>query len=351
MKRSALADLGARLLADEQVHERDVRLVAAGRAPAPPRRCARSGSAPPTAARRASAASPSARPRGRRRPARAACVSREPRRDPARVDVSHAQAAPPVARARFPARARRTPRCPPTCSASSAASRRPMPVRFGRPAHAVVGHLHAPARRRCARAAPRRASACACLCALRTASASTDCASGSSCLRDRRRARRRARSTRPRSGCSRRSRSTSSSSVVVRLRRRRARAGAAARGAGRAARPAARRRCARAPRRDELRLDRERQLHAEQPLDHALVDLAREVDALLQLPRALPAGRSRRGRPSASAAILPSVHSRWRSPSASGWRRRAVAQDHAAPAPGGGDRDADERRLLAQEPR
>ena len=45
-----LADLGARLVADEQVDERDVRLVAPRQRRAPPRRCARSGSARPTAA-------------------------------------------------------------------------------------------------------------------------------------------------------------------------------------------------------------------------------------------------------------------------------------------------------------
>ena len=67
------ADLRARLLADEQVHERDVRVVAARERERLLRCCARTGSAPPTAARRASAAGPSARPRGRRPRARAAC--------------------------------------------------------------------------------------------------------------------------------------------------------------------------------------------------------------------------------------------------------------------------------------
>ena len=60
----------------------------------------------------------------------------------------------------------------------------------------------------------------------------------------------------------------------------------------------------------ELGRAREHELHAEQPLDHALVHVAREVDPLLQLARAgaLPVVATRAS--VASAAVLPSVHSR-----------------------------------------
>ena len=133
---------------------------------------------------------------------------------------------------------------PPSCSASSAASRRPIPVvpRRGR-VDAVVDHLEHERAVGDVERAPRRCVGCACLCALRTASASTDCASGSQLARHARRARTRA-SSRDLAGrgCSRRRRSSSSRSVVCVVRRACARAGAAARAAGRTARPGARRR-------------------------------------------------------------------------------------------------------------
>ena len=79
----------------------------------PPRCCARSGSAPPTAARRASAAAPSARPRGRRRPARAAGARSSTAHWPAGPGSRPGMLtpAPPDARATCPSRACRTRRC------------------------------------------------------------------------------------------------------------------------------------------------------------------------------------------------------------------------------------------------
>ena len=63
--------------------------------------------------------------------------------------------------------------------------------------------------------------------------------------------------------------------------------------AGRPARPAARRAMRSRALGAQLGLARERERHAEQPLDDALVDLAREVDALLQLRARWPACWSR----------------------------------------------------------
>ena len=251
---------------------------------APRRRCARSGSARPTAARRASAGSPSARPRGRRRPARAGARSAAAGREPARVDVRHAQAAPPAARARCPARARRTRR-----------SRRPAAPRARRAAGPCpVAGAAARARRRCTTSSTNAPSLA------RRSGTSTRRRLGvlvrvahrlgEHRLRERLELRA-ARSTRAAGverrgrgrGCSRRRRSTSSA------------ASSASRGA---ARPSGRcsARAQVAQRGLQLGADalarlarsssasaRERQRHAEQPLDHALVDLAREVDALLQL--------------------------------------------------------------------
>ena len=87
--------------------------------------------------------------------------------------------------------------------------------------------------------------------------------------------------------------------------------------------------------------------HAEQPLDHALVDLAREVDALLQLlgellvarrdPRVRGERRDLADRPQQVALAV-------------GQRRvaRAVGEDHAGPAPAGGDRRAHEQPVAQQ---
>ena len=153
------------------------------------------------------------------------------------------------------------------------------------PAHAVVADLHHPG----ALLAPQRdldaASACACLCALRTASASTDCASGSS-SRGTATPSLPGASSMPRSGCA-------SLQALDLLGERRLASRGALRPSGRCS---ARRRSrsaglqldgdplARLAR--QLRVAREREQDAEQPLDHALVHLAGEVDALLQLARA-----------------------------------------------------------------
>ena len=76
----------------------------------------------------------------------------------------------------------------------------------------------------------------------------------------------------------------------------------------------------------QRRVARDDEQHAEQPLDHALVHLAREVDPLLQLARAAPAGTSRGAPPRRAPTVLPSVHSRLRSSSESGRRGRRSAR-------------------------
>ena len=200
------------------------------------------------------------------------------------------------------------------------------------PAHAVVARPRAPACRRPDVERDLDARRPACLCALRTASASTDCASGSSS---------RGTSTRSEPGASARSQVAGARGAAARPPRAASccvsRRDAAERALQRApqvdaARPAARRRSRSRASGDSSAWLENDELDAEQALDHALVDLAREVDALLQLARAAPAGWSRGARASASAAVLPSVHSRWRS---------LVAQRRAAgPAVGRGSRRA-----------
>ena len=160
----ALADVRPGLLADEEVDQRDLGLVAAGELEG--LRGVRADRQRSTqAARRASAGSPSGRRRGRRRPGRGA--------------------APP--RARLELTTRRTSQVPgwrpnstmpPRFSASSAASRRPTPGASGPTAR----RRRSPPRARASApgAAPgRRPAPSACLRALRIASARTDWASAS----------------------------------------------------------------------------------------------------------------------------------------------------------------------------
>ena len=277
-----LADLGAGLLADEQVHERDVRVIAAGE-----RECLLrvAGAQRPLYPRLLAQHHPQAPvhdlvvvddEHAQLAVARAAG-------DPRRIEVRSGQAAPPIAPARCRARVRRTRRCPPNCSASSAASLRPMP---------------------CWRALPRTPSLTtsstsvspslisrltstllgpACLWALRTASASTDWASGSSSCGIST-ASEPSRSVRCRSRCSR-----PQPLDLLQQRGLRLGGGAAERALQRAAQVLQRglqlRADALARGGAELGLAGEHELDAEQALDHRLVDLAREVHPLLQLAR------------------------------------------------------------------
>ena len=344
-----LADLGARLLADEQVDERDVRLVAAGQR----QRL--------LAVARAQAAldpgllaehQPEAPVHDlvvvddqHAQPAVAGAG-----RDPAGVDVRHAHAAPPVAPARFPARARRTrrgrrPAAPrsPRAGAPSRCRRR------GRAADAVVAHLHHPGAVLLRRAAPRPASAARASRALRTASASTDCASPSSARghADVRAARREHDAE---LGVLARSRSTSSCERRRRLARR-----APERALQRPAQVAQRglelgRRRARARRGVELGVARDASSTPNSRwITLSWTSRARSIRSCSLRARACWNGRGARA--SASAATLPSVHSRLRSLARRAAARGArSAEDHAAPAPAGGDRHADEHGASRSSP-
>ena len=136
----ALADLRPRLAAEEQVHERDVRLVAPAHARAPRRPCGRSGSARPTTSVRASAESPSARRRDRRRRAPAGAWPG--------VRAHLGRSGPRGAPASVPGSASPYSSTPSCWSASSVARRRPTPRRRPvagaaprRARDAVVAHL------------------------------------------------------------------------------------------------------------------------------------------------------------------------------------------------------------------
>ena len=242
-----LADLRARLLADEQVHERDVRVVAARERERLLACCARSGSAPPTAARRASAAGPSARPRGRRRRARAACGRSSPAaiRDGLRSGPvnRHRQSHAPASRAR--ARRTRRSRRPAAPRAPRAAG--PCRVWRGRPRTPSLitsSTSVSPSLMLQATSTLRRPRVL-----VRVADGL-----GEHRLRERLELARDLRRARSRGAASRSQVAVLAAQPLdllqqrrVRLRRAAARAGAAARAAGRTARPAAPRRCARAP--------------------------------------------------------------------------------------------------------
>ena len=247
-----LADLGARLLADEQVDERDVRLVAAAPARSPPSplralrqrsthgcspsisrkpQCTTSWSSTTSTRRRGRSSRAALAPFTSGRPAGTASRTRQRARlalaelDDAAV-LERLERREPQAHARSPgAAARGTP------------SLRDLQRRTCR-------------RRACTRDLDARRVGV--LARVAHASASTDCASGSSCRGHRRR---RPASRRDRRGraCSRASRSTSSRERRAGLRAARRRAGAERARAGRRARPAAPRGSARAPRRSSGR--------------------------------------------------------------------------------------------------
>ena len=319
---------GARLLAEEQVDERDVGLVAARQRERLLAGARAQRSARPTAARRASAGSPSARRRGRRRSGRAARRSAPPW-SAAGLTSAGSTGTTRRTRQRPGSRAPNSTR-PPACSASKPASRRPMPV-CPRPRRRTPSLVDLERRtcRRHASSGPRRASGSACLCALRTASASTDCASGSSSARHLDALGPSASET-PRSGCSRRSRSSSSRSVV-RSAGASGRAGAAAPCAGRPARPASPRRSARAPRRrarlPETARARRRTAAGRRPRGRR----ARGRCAPRAARARSPAGASRARASAASAAVLPSVHSSVALGVASAARRRRRGRTRITP--------------------
>ena len=204
-----------------------------------------------------------------------------------------------------------------------------------------------PRARTCRRCGPRARDTRvgrACLSALRSASASTDWARGSTLVRAPRRPSSQSHLQRQVLVVTRRAGRSSSASVGAGVATAAARAG---RPAPRAGRPSAA--CISSAQRArssslEAALGAEHERDAEQPLDHSLVDLAREVDP----------GRSRRARScwlvairalAASAAVLPSVHIVCRSVSVSvKCAAAAVGEDHAEPAPAGRRRRAGERR-------
>ena len=128
----------------------------------------------------------------------------------------------------------------------------------------------------------------------------------------------------------------------------RARAGARARRAGRPAPPASRPRSARRASSLSPCSDAERERDAEQALDHALVDLAREVDARLEQARAAllvggdadARGERRRlpDRPHRAALVVVQLER----------LAAAVGEDHAQPAPAGRHGRARERGELGE---
>ena len=211
--------------------------------------------------------------------------------------------------------------------------------------HAVVADLHHPRAVAGARASPRRAAAArACArCAPPRRAPTGRAARAPTARRPPRcpgRARCRAR------GARRRSRSSSSANVVSVAGALRPSGRCSARRRSRSAACSSTVTRSRASR-GQRRVARDDQQHAEQPLDHALVHLAREVDPLLQLARAsLLEGRVARGlgqrgglaeRPEQVALLVGQ-----RAP------RAAVGEDHAAPAPARRERAADERRVVEQ---
>ena len=156
-----------------------------------------------------------------------------------------------------------------------------------------------------------------------------------------------ARSTIPSSGCASRSRATSSCERRLRRAAPSGRAAAAARGAGRAARPAARPSRARAPRRGSgASLETTSRTPNSRWITPSCTSRARSIRSCSW--RAARRWNVAWRAASASAAGLPSVHSRSRSSSDSGRARPAVGEDHAAPAAAGRQRAADERRAVEQ---
>ena len=317
--RIASQTLGARLAGQEQVDERDMRLVA--RAPSA------SASAPVRAAMQRSTQGCS--PSSTRKPQCTTSWSSTTRTRSLRSGASGRlgtaltpgpqPAGRRGARASCPRRARRTPPTPPCWSASNAARRSPMPgaararratpsLRTSSAERVVVAADRAPPPARGRRAwrccaAPRPAPTGP---AARRRRARVDLAGP-----DRPAPRRPGDCTEPRQLGGQR--------------------GAGLAGdAARAGRSSALRRSASAScistrqrsrsSRSSALLGAQRQRHAEQALHHALVDLARQLQALAEPPRCAPAGGSRCAPWPPAPRSCPSVHSRWRSPSVSSKR-------------------------------
>src|SRR5829696_3128802 len=209
----ALADRRARLLADEEVHERDVRLVALGhgqrlvgvaraQAALDPRMLAEHQPQPPV---HHLVVVDDEHPQ--------AALARSPDRRQARgVDVRGAHTGTAMRTRQVPGSRSPNSTIPPACSASSAASFSPIPVVLGRPpTPSLQTSRNSVSSWRSSDTSTLVGRAC--LWALRTASARTDWASGSIPLGTLTRSDPRL-SARWRSGCSRARRSTSSSSVV-----------------------------------------------------------------------------------------------------------------------------------------
>ena len=337
-----LADLGARLLPDEQVDERDVRLVAAS--------VSAIASSPLRALRQRSThgCSPSISRSPQCTTSWSSTTStrslRSPEPEAIRLGLTsgtlmrHRQSHAPGARLALaeldePADLQRLERREPQPHARTSCARPRTPS-------LQTSITHAPSCLRERR--PRPASAPRACCALRTASTSTDCASASS-SRGTPTSRCPAASTIPSSGWASRSRSTSSSERRLRLAARRGRAAAAARGAGRAA-PACsstvtRSRASGAAARRSTRRAGRRTAAGSRPRGPR----ARGRSAPAAGARARP-GTSRGARPRPARTVLPSVHSRSRSSSVSGRRGRRSARITPLQRPPAESGHADERR-------
>ena len=215
-----------------------------------------------------------------------------------------------------------------------------------RAAHAVVADLHHPRALLPLAGVTSTRVGSACLRALRTASASTDCASGSSSGGTATSSLPR-RSSMPRSGMRARRRATSSSSVVCVSRALRPSGRCSARRRSRSAGLQLHRRRARAPRAAAARRWRRRAARRTAAGSRPRAPRARGRCAPAAGARAADWNVAWRAA-SASAEILPSVHSRSRSSSDSGRRGRRSARITPAPAPAGRQRRADERRVVEQ---